>query len=182
MFSLANKELGLNKISTISMAKKLTYHSTFDEVGWSLKETLNKIEKQGETKQLKFDMLLKYGRVLLMENKPCEAYQIFQQCSIHAIDNGVTDVKELYYWSSRSQEEQGNKARAINGYLMLLERERFIENDEEFVDAVLDRLILFGNISTLINEYKNKREEEIINPKALLGKVIKFLREKNDGG
>lgn len=162
------------------MAKKLTYHSTFDEVGWSLKETLNEIEKQGETKQLKFDMLLKYGRVLLMENKPNEAHQIFQQCSIHAIDNGVTDVNELYYWSSRSEEEQGNKARAINGYLMLLERERFIENDAEFVDAVLDRLILFGNISTLVNDYKNKREEEINNPKDLLGKVIKFLREKND--
>ena len=116
-----------------------------------------------------------------MENKPNEAYQVFQECSIHAMDNGIPDVKELYYWSSRSQEEQGNKTRAINGYLMLLERERFIENDEEFVDAVLDRLILFGNISTLVNDYKNKREDEINNPKDLLDKVIKFLRAKNDG-
>ena len=130
------------------MVKKLTFQSTFNEVGWSLRETLDEIEKQGETKQLKFDMLLKYGRVLLMQSKLNEAYQTFQQCSIHAIDNGVPDVKELYYWTSRCQEEQGNKERAINGYLMLLERERFTENNEEFVDAVLDRLILFGDIST----------------------------------
>lgn len=161
------------------MAKKLTYQSTFDEVGWSLRETLDEIEKQGETKQLKFDMLLKYGRLLLMESKPGEAYQLFQQCSIHAVDNGVPDIKELYYWTSRCQEEQGNKERAINGYLMLLER--FTENDEGFVDAVLDRLILFGDISTLVNDYKNKREDELNNPKDLLGKVIKFLREKNEG-
>ncbi len=163
------------------MAKKLSYQSTFTEVGWSLRETLNEIEKQGETKQLKFDMLLKYGRLLLMEGKPNEAYQLFQQCSIHAIDNGVPDVKELYYWTSRCQEEQGNKERAINGYLMLLEREKFIKNDVEFVDAILDRLILFGDISALVNDYKKKREEELNNPKDSLGKVIKFLREKNEG-
>jgi|GEM_PF-1800441 len=162
------------------MTKKLTYNSTFDEVGWSLRETLNDIEKQGETKQLKFDMLLKYGRIKLMEGKPNESYKIFQQCSVHAIDNGVPDVKELYYWTSRCHEEQGNKELALNGYLMLLERDRFIENDEEFVNAILDRLILFGDITSLVNDYKIKREEEFNNPKDLLGKVIKFLREKSE--
>jgi len=162
------------------MTKKLTYHSTFDELGWSLRETLDDIEKHGETKQLKFDMLLKFGRVKLMEGKPDEAYKIFQQCSIHAIDNGVPDVKELYFWTSRCQEEQGNSERALSGYLMLLERDRFIDNDEQFVNAILDRLILFGDIAQLVNDYKKKREEELNNPKDLLGKVIKFLREQNE--
>ncbi len=70
------------------MATKLTYHSTFNEVGWSLRETLDAIEVQGETPHLKYDMLLKYGRVSLMEGKLDKAYKVFQQCSIHAIDNG----------------------------------------------------------------------------------------------
>lgn len=161
------------------MASKLTYQSTFDDVGKSLMETLGEIEKEGETKQLKFDMLLKYGRILLMEKKLEKAYQTFQQCSIHAVDNGISDVKDLYYWTSRCHEERGNKEMAIKGYLMLLERERFIENYEEFVDAVLDRLILFGDISALVNDYKKKGAEELNNPKDLLGKVIKLLKENN---
>ena len=159
-----------------SINKKLTYNSTFDEVGWSLRDTLDEIKQKGETKQLKFDMLLKYGRIKLMEGNANEAYQIFQQCSIHAVDNGIPDVKELYYWASRSTEEQGNKERALNGYLMLLENEQNIK-DEDFVNAVLDRLILFGDITTLVDEYKKRRHEEMTNPKDLLGKVLKFLRE-----
>jgi tetratricopeptide (TPR) repeat protein len=162
------------------MTKKLNYQSTFDDVGWSLRETLDEIKQHGENKQLKFDMLLKYGRIKLMEGKPSEAYQIFQQCSVHAIDNGISEVKELYYWTSRCQEEQGNKDRALTGYLMSLERNGFIENDEEFVNAVLDRLILFGDISSLVNEYKKQRDEEMNNPKDLLGKVIKFLKEAKE--
>lgn len=162
------------------MAKKLTYQSTFDEVCKSLMETLGEIEKQGETKQLKFDMLLKYGRILLMEKKLDRAHEVFLQCSIHGIDNNVSDIKELYYWSSRCLEEEDKKDRAVNGYLRLLERERFTKNDEEFVDAILDRLILNGDISALVNDYKKNREEELNNPKDLLGKVIKFLREKNE--
>lgn len=158
------------------MAKKLTYYSTFDEVGWSLRDTLDEIKQKGETKQLKFDMLLKYGRIKLMEGNANEAYQIFQQCSIHAIDNGISDVKELYYWASRSTEERGNKERALNGYLMLLENEQNIK-DEDFVNAVLDRLILFGDITPLVDEYKKRRHEEMNNPKDLLGKMLKFLRE-----
>lgn len=159
------------------MEKNIKYQATVDDVGWSLRKTLDEIKQHGETRQLKFDMLLKYGRLLLLEGKANDAYQVFQQCSVHSVDNGITDVKELYYWTSRCQEEQGNMERALNGYLMLLERERFIENDELFVNAVLDRLILFGDISTLVNEYKNRKFEEMNNPKDLLGKVIKLLRE-----
>lgn len=159
------------------MEKKITYNSTFNEVGWSLRDTLDEIKQYGETKELKYEMLLKYGRLKLMGGNLNEAYQIFQQCSIHSIDNGVQNIKELYYWTSRCLEEQGNKERALNGYLMLLEKEQFIENDEEFVDAVLDRLTLFGDITLLVTEYKNKRNEEMNNPKDLLGKVIKLLKE-----
>jgi hypothetical protein len=58
----------------------------------------------------------------------------------------------------------------------LLENEEN-QKDEEFVNAVLDRLNLFGNITTLVDEYKKRRHEEMTNPKDLLGKVLKFLRE-----
>ncbi len=160
------------------MINKLTFNSTFDEVGWSLKETLNEIEKVGETKQLKFDMLLKYGRIKLMEGNIDRAYEVFQQCSIHAIDNGVRDIKELYYWTSRCQEEKGNKERAINGYLMLLEKFAK-DDDEEFINAVLDRLNLFENITPIIADYKTRRAEELTNPKDLLGKTLKLLRDMN---
>ena len=158
------------------MAKKLTYNSTFDEVGWSLRDTLDEIKQKGETKDLKYEMLLKYGRLRLMEGNLNDAYQIFQQCSIHSIDNGVRDIKELYYWTSRCLEEQGNKERSLGGYLRLLENEEN-QKDEEFVNAVLDRLNLFGDISSLVDEYKKRRHEETTNPKDLLGKVLKFLRE-----
>ena len=159
------------------MIKKLNYQSTLDDIGWSLQETLDEIEQHGETKQLKFDMLLKYGRLKLMGGKPSEAYQKFQQCSIHSVDYGISDVKELYYWTSRCHEELGNMDTALKGYLRLLERDRSIENDEEFVNAILDRLVLFGDISSLVIEYKKQRDEEINNPKDLLGKVIKLLKE-----
>ena len=159
------------------MAIKLTYQSSLDDIGWSLRETLDEIKRYGETKQLKFDMLLKYGRLLLMEGKLDDSYKVFQQCSVHAIDNEIPDTNELYYWASRCLEEQGNTERALTSYLTLLENERFIENDDEFVNAILDRLILFGNITTLVNEYKKKREEELNNPKDMLGKIAKFLRE-----
>ena len=159
------------------MAKKITYKSTFEEIGWSLRETLDEIEQHGETIQLKFEMLLKYGRVLFMEGKFNKAYHIFQQCSIHGIDNGITELKELYYWTSRCLEEKGNSERALNGYLTLLENKGFIENDEEYLDAILDRLILFGDITQVVNKYKKDREEELNNPKELIGKIIKLLKE-----
>lgn len=158
------------------MAKKLSYNSTFDEIGWSLRDTLDEIKQKGETKDLKYEMLLKYGRLRLMEGSLNDAYQIFQECSIHSIDNGVRDIKELYYWTSRCLEEQGNKKRALGGYLRLLEDEQNLK-DREFVNAVLDRLSLFGDITSLVNEYKRIRHEEMTNPKDLLGEVLKFLRE-----
>lgn len=158
------------------MTKKLTYNSKIDEIGWSLTETLDLIKQHGETTELKYDMLLKYGRFKLLEGNLNEAYQIFQQCSIHSIDNGVQDIKELYYWTSRCLEEQGNKERALSGYLMLLENEQNTK-DEDFVNAVLDRLILFGDIKSIIGEYKRQRQEEMTNPKDLIGKVLKVLRE-----
>jgi tetratricopeptide (TPR) repeat protein len=161
------------------MAIKLRYQSSFDDIGWSLRETLDEIKRYGETKQLKFNMLLKYGRLLLMEGKLDDSYKVFQQCSVHAIDNEIPDTKELYYWASRCLEEQGNMEKALSGYLRLLENERVIQNDEEIVNVILDRLILFGNITTLVNEYKKKREEELNNPKDLLGKIAKFLRESD---
>ena len=159
------------------MAKKITYQSTFDEVGWSLRETLDEIERHGKTIQLEFDMLYKYGRFQLMDGNLEKAYQTFQHCSIHAIDNGISDadLNELYYWTARCIEEQGDKKRALDCYLMLLEKSK--EKDDEFVDAILDRLILFGDITSLVEEYKKRREEELNNPKDLLGKAIKFLRE-----
>ena len=162
------------------MANKLTYNSSFIEIGWSLRETLDEIKLNGETIQLKFDMLLKYGRILFLEGNFDEAYQIFQQCSNHALDNGIPEVKELYFWTSRCLEEQGKKERALNIYLMLLDRDRFINNDEEFVNAVLDRLLLFGDIQSLVIDYKTRRDEELLNPKDLLGIVIKFLKESNE--
>lgn len=158
------------------MAKKLTYTSTYDEIGWSLRETLDAIEKQGETKELKYDMLLKYGRLYFVERNYEKAYKILAQCSIHAMDNWVDDVKEMYYWSARCLEEKGDNDRAISGYLRLLESEKNIE-DEAFLNAVLDRLNLYKNLSHLVSEFKKERDEELNNPKDLAGKAAKFLRE-----
>lgn len=160
------------------MAKKLTYNSTYDEIGWSIRETLDEIKQKGETKGLKYEMLLKYGRLKLMEGDLERAYEVFQQCSIHSIDNGVLDIKELYYWISRCLEKKGEKERALGGYLGLLENEQNIK-DEDFVDEVLDRLILFGDTSSLIKEYKERRHKEMTNPQDLLGKVIKYLKDNN---
>lgn len=165
------------------MTSKLTYSSSFYEVGQSLRETLDEIEKNGETAQLKHEMLYKYGRLMMMEGKFQKAYEAFCQCSTHAVDNGIQNVKELYYWTSRSLEELGNKERAINGYLMLLEKDRFIEGDEDFVNALLDRLSLFENMAALVADYRVKRYEELTNPKDFLGQTIKFLRDlKKDQG
>lgn len=160
------------------MPEKLTLHSGLEEIGWSLRETLGKINVEGETPQLKFDMLLKYGRVLFMEGNYERAYEVFQQCSTHAIDNGVPDIKELYFWTSRCLEEKGDTERAKNSYLMLLDRKRFTDNDEEFVNAILDRLNLYGDIKEVIQKYKKKKQEEWDNPPDLLSKVIKFLKER----
>lgn len=158
------------------MTTKLTYDSTFEEVGWSLRETLDEINQKGETKDLKYEMLLKFGRLKLMKDNLNEAYQIFQQCSIHSIDNGVRDIKELYYWTSRCLEEQGHKERALESYLRLLENEQNTK-DEDFVNAVLDRLIKYGDMTSIIDEYKQRKHEEMSNPKDLIGKVLKVLRE-----
>jgi tetratricopeptide (TPR) repeat protein len=160
------------------MATKLTYQSSFEEIGWSLRQTLDEINLQGETPVLKYDMLLKYGRISLMEGQLDKAYKVFQQCSIHAIDNDIPDVKELYYWSCRCLEEKGEADRAVNGYLRLLENKTSIES-EEFVNAVLDRLNLHRDINALVNDFKKIRYEELNNPKDMLDKVIKFFREKN---
>ncbi|HOG05188.1 MAG TPA: hypothetical protein PK978_03020 [Paludibacter sp.] len=156
------------------MAKKLTFESTFDEIGWSLRHTLDEIKLKGETKELKYEMLLKYGRLRFMEGCFSDAYQIFRQCSIHSIDNGVNDINELYYWTSRCLEKLGDKKRALAGYLMLLENKDNLK-DEALVNAVLDRLILCDDIASLADEYKQKRSEE----KDLLGKILKFLRENS---
>ncbi len=83
---------------------------------------MDTIKAEGETPQLKFDMLLKYGRVFFLEGNYERAYEVFQQCSIHGIDHGVKDLKDLYFWSSRCLEEKRDTERAKNGYLMLLEQ------------------------------------------------------------
>ena len=113
---------------------KLSINSTFDEVAMSLQHTLSEIKKVGENKHLEYDKLMKYGRLMLMENSFDKAYQIFQQCSIHATDNGIQNIKELYYWTSRCQEGNGNKVMAINSYLMLLEN---FADDDNFINKYI---------------------------------------------
>lgn len=161
------------------MANKLTIHSGHEEIGRSLRETLDKIEAEGETPQLKFDMLLKYARSLFMERNYDRSYEVLQQASTHSIDNGVRDIGDLYYWANRCLEEKGDAERAISGYLMLLEREPY-RSDEEMTNAVLDRLNRYDNLSELIQKYKKKKQEEWDNPPDLLHKVIKLLREKEN--
>jgi tetratricopeptide (TPR) repeat protein len=158
------------------MSKKNTYQSTFEELGWSLRETLDKIEKHGETKELKYEMLLKYGRLKLMEGNLNEAYQIFQQCSTHSIDNWIPYVNDLYYWTARCLEEQGNKERAFNAYLMVLDKIK-VDEEEELMNAILDRFHLFENVSQLVDEYKKKKKERMNNPDELLDKFVKVLRQ-----
>lgn len=158
------------------MDKESTYNSNYEEIGISLQHTLDEIKKSGETIDLKYDMLLKYGILNLMKGNSDKAYQVFQQCSIYSIDNAIEDVRELYYWTSRCLEELGKKEIAFNVYLMLLEKESINNNDQELIDGVLERLCLFGDISSLVNEYKNTRDVEANNPKSLLDKVIKNLR------
>ncbi|HMT77710.1 MAG TPA: hypothetical protein PKA44_08350 [Saprospiraceae bacterium] len=160
------------------MAKKLSYQSTMDEVAGSLRETLDEIKKFGETKDLKYEMLLKYGRFLFLAGNTKRALEVLTQCSIHGIDNGVAEIREIYYWAARCREAEGKHEEAINGYLMLLERNSHSKYDEDLLNAVLERISLMGDISSPVEDYKKKREEELNNPKDLLGKVIKLLREK----
>lgn len=158
------------------MPDKLTLHSSREEIGWSLRETLDKMNAEGETPQLKFDMLLKYGKFHFMEGNFDRAYEVFQQCSIHGIDNGVRDLEDLYYWTSRCLEEKGDMERAKNSYLMLLERDAY-RDDEEMVNAILDRLNLYEDMAEVIQKYRKKKQEEWDNPPGLLSGVIKFLKE-----
>jgi len=140
------------------MAKKLSLKSTYNEVGWSLRETLDQIERNGETKELKYDMLLKYGWLKFLDNDPDGAYRIFSQCSTHAIDNGILDIDELFYWAARCLEEKGDKENALNGYLSLLESSSKYQNNEELINEIFDRLKVYGDIPSLLREYENKHK------------------------
>ena len=71
------------------------------------------------------------------------------------------------------------KKRAFKSYLILLDNKQFIENDEEFVDTVLDRLSFFENLEEKIINYKIQKAEELENPTDLLGKLLKDLKEKS---
>ena len=161
------------------MAKKLNFQSSFQDIGMSLSDTLEEIKLHGETKQLKFDMLLKYGRLLLANGDPDKAYKVFQQCSIHAIDNGMLDVRELYFWTCRVLEEQGKNDKAISIYMDLLERDIYIKDDEDFVNAILERLITYGDISSLASQVKNRTNEYVANPNVFLGKITEIIHESN---
>ena len=89
--------------------QKLNYKSNIDEIGNSLMETLSEIKKEGETKELKFDMLFKYGRVLFLQNEFGKSHQAFEQAAVHAIENNISEIKNLYYWSARCLEETADK-------------------------------------------------------------------------
>lgn len=161
------------------MTNKLTIHSGYEEIGKSLRETLDKIEAEGETPQLKFDMLLKYARLLFMEGNYDRSYEVLQQASTYSIDNGVRDIGDLYFWANRNLEEKGDIERAISGYLMLLEREPY-RSDEEMTNAILDRLSRYDNLTETIQKYQKKKQEDWDNPPDLLHKVIKLLKEKEN--
>ena len=74
------------------MTKHLILCSDYEEIGRSLRQTLDKIEAEGETPQLKFDMLLKYARLLFMEGNYDRCHEVLQQASTHSIDNGIWDI------------------------------------------------------------------------------------------
>lgn len=157
------------------LTKPLTIHSDLEEIGWSLRETLDAIEVEGETPQLKFDMLLKYGRLLFMDRKYDRAYEVLQQASTHSIDNGVWNIADLYFWANRCMEEKGDVDRAKSGYLMLLERQPY-SNDEEMVNAILDRLNQYDDLKEVIEKYRKKKQDLWDNPPDLLHKAIKLLK------
>lgn len=159
------------------MPGKLSIHSSYEETGWALRDTLDKIKAEGETPQLKFEMLLRYGKLLFLSGDHDRAYKILGQASTHSIDHGVRDIDDLYFWASRCLEEKGDIARAKNGYLMLLERDPY-RNDEEMVNAILDRLNLYDDLHEAVQDYKKKKQEEWDNPPDLLHKIIKLLKEK----
>lgn len=96
------------------IVEKSTLHSGYEEIGWSLRETLDNIVAEGETPQLKFEMLLKYARLLFIDGNYDRCQEVLQQASAHSIDNGVREIEDLYFWANRCLEERGNTERAIS--------------------------------------------------------------------
>jgi len=160
------------------MSSTLTYRSTIEDVARSLQESIDEVKEHGETVQLKFDVQLKLGRLLLLNNQPEDAKIVFQRCGMMAVEAGVPDIRDLWFWSARCQEELENPELSVNVYLALLKNKHFVENNREYVDVILERLSNFGDATQLLDDFSKKQEEEMKNPKDLLGKVRKFLREE----
>src|SRR2546428_5576914 len=101
---------------------KLAFNADYKTVGHSLMETIDEIERNGETPLLKSEMLFKYARMKFLENKFDEAYKIFGQCNMLLIDKGLPENKEIYYWVSRIAEAKGEIEKAMGFYKICLER------------------------------------------------------------
>jgi len=139
------------------IVQNLTYDSSLEEVEASLKGTIKQMELNGETQELKFEKLLKEGRVKLLKGKVKQAYRIFHQCMLDPTSTNSLDIGELYFWSTRCQEELGNKNKALRDYLLLLEKEQATRNNQDLINAILDRLIVFGDISKLVKDFKKRK-------------------------
>ena len=139
------------------IVQNLTYDSSLEEVEASLKGTIKQMELNGETQELKFEKLLKEGRVKLLKGEVKQAYRIFHQCMLDPTSTNSLDIGELYFWSTRCQEELGNKNKALRDYLLLLEKEQATRNNQDLINAILDRLIVFGDISKLVKDFKKRK-------------------------
>lgn len=138
------------------IVQNLTYDSSLEEVEASLKGTIKQMELNGETQELKFEKLLKEGRVKLLKGEVKQAYRIFHQCMLDPTSTNSLDIGELYFWSTRCQEELGNKNKALRDYLLLLEKEQATRNNQDLINAILDRLIEYGDISKLVEDFKKR--------------------------
>src|SRR5690554_5341934 len=121
------------------------------------KRNIKQIEIKGKKQKIKFEKLIKERKIKLLKREVKQAYRIFHQCMLDPTSTNSLDIGELYFWSTRCQEELGNKNKALRDYLLLLEKEQATRNNQDLINAILDRLIVFGDISKLVKDFKKRK-------------------------
>lgn len=122
-------------------------HLKFDDDVATIKDALvailSRIKEEGETPELKAEMLYIFGRYKFSEQEFDESHETFSQLNTHLTENNLPKNYEIFYWVARILEEKEEFSNAKTTYLTVLSKVKQQEN-KDLENEILDRINLIS--------------------------------------
>lgn len=102
--------------------RRISLNANINEITPTINDVVDEINSKGKHPQLLMRYFYLLGRIKFLERNFEESKQAFGQCNMVAMNEGLPEIHEAFYWFAKINEEKGEKESAKMYYEFALEK------------------------------------------------------------